>query len=98
MAALLSGCATPSTTINKIHIGMTEAEVIKVMGEPVGRGESKDGTKMLYYSLQEYVGQPPLPYAIEMQNGKVESYGRDAGISAGSPAAIPMPIVTPVVR
>ena len=58
LAALLAaGCQTPSTLLNKVHLGMSEAEVVKILGQSASMAESKDGSKTLYYTLRENMGQ-----------------------------------------
>jgi hypothetical protein len=96
LAALLAaGCYTQSSQLNKVHLGMSEAEVVKILGQPVSRAENKDGTTSLYYSLQEIFGSPPVPYSVMLVNGKVDSYGRDAGTTQTRQT---VPVVVPVVH
>jgi hypothetical protein len=94
VALLAAGCYTPSSQMNQVHLGMSEAEVVKILGQPVSRAENKDGTT-LYYSLQEIFGSPPVPYSVTLVNGKVDSYGRDAGATQ---TRQPMPVLVPVVH
>lgn len=94
-ALLMAGCYTPSSEMNQVHLGMGEADVIKVLGQPVSRGESKDGSLTLYYSLQEIFGSPPQPYSVHLTAGKVDSYGRD---SVENQTRQTVPIVVPVVH
>jgi len=95
-ALLLAGCHTPSTQLNYVHLGMNEAEVIKILGQPVSMAESKDGGKTLYYELAEgsKSGADPAPYSVKLVNGKVDSYGRDGGQKTSEP----MPVVVPMVH
>jgi outer membrane protein assembly factor BamE (lipoprotein component of BamABCDE complex) len=95
VALLAAGCYTQSTQLNKVHLGMSEAEVVKILGEPVSRAESKDGTTSFYYSLQEIFGSPPVPYSIKLVNGKVDSYGRDDGATQ---TRQPMPVIVPMAH
>ena len=74
-----------------MHLGMSEAEVVKILGQPESSAEIKGGGKTLYYSLTEWhVGF--IPYSVKLVDGKVDSYGRDGG--ATSPQTVP--IITPV--
>ena len=57
---------------------MTEPEVVKVLGKPVSRAESKDGSSTLFYTLAENAGLDAGAYSVHMLNGKVDSYGRDS--------------------
>ncbi len=93
-AMLAAGCYTQSSRINTVHLGMSEAECVKVLGQPVSRAQNKDGTT-LYYSLQEMFGSPPVPYSVTLVNGKVDSYGRDAGPTQ---TRQPMPVIVPMVH
>jgi hypothetical protein len=75
------GCATPASSINAVHIGMSKTEVIAVMGKP--SSVTADGTaEYLNYSLAEngvdgaYFTQSKTPYEVKLVNGKVVSYGR----------------------
>lgn len=75
---IISGCAT-SGIINKVQIGMSKGEVIKVMGEPVSVS-AKSGTEYLNYKLSE-TGDDAFrgwtsPYYVRLIDGKVDSYGR----------------------
>ena len=46
-------------------------------------------------SLQEMFGSPPVPYSVTLVNGKVDSYGRDAGPTQ---TRQPMPVIVPMVH
>ena len=94
VSLLAAGCYTQSSRINTVHLGMSEADVVKVLGQPVSRAQNKDSTT-LYYSLQEIFGSPPVPYSVTLVNGKVDSYGRDAGATQ---TRQPMPVVVPMVH
>lgn len=94
-ALFMAGCYTPSSEMNQVHLGMSQADVIKVLGQPVSRGESKDGSVTLYYSLQEIFGSPPQPYSVHLSGGKVDSYGRD---SVETQTRQTVPVVVPVVH
>ena len=92
---LVAGCQTSSTQLNKVHLGMSEAEAVKILGEPASRAESKDGSVTLYYTLRENIGSINSPYSVKLVNGKVDSYGRDAG---GTQTTQPTPVIVPVVH
>ena len=91
---LLAGCYTPSSEMNQVHLGMAEKDVVKVMGTPVSRGEDKEGSVTLYYSLQEIFGSPPMPYSVHLTDGKVDSYGRS---EVNAPQRTVSPVVVPIV-
>jgi hypothetical protein len=94
-ALLLTGCYTPSSQMNQVHLGMSEKDVVKVMGEPVSRGESPDGSVTLYYSLQEIFGSPPMPYSVHLMDNKVDSYGR---AEVDAPQRTVSPIIVPIAH
>jgi len=78
MAIALSACAT-AHKMNKVQLGMTKAEVIKVMGPPVSISAQR-GSEYLNYSFSETDDQAfygiTKPYYVRLINGRVESYGR----------------------
>jgi hypothetical protein len=90
--AVLSGCVAPAAKINNVSIGMTKAEVLKVMGSPTSITADRNA-EYLNYSLGEDPGTPGIgtPYEIKLVNGKVESFGR----SSQAPAKR-KPVVVPV--
>ncbi|HTY86242.1 MAG TPA: outer membrane protein assembly factor BamE [Candidatus Acidoferrum sp.] len=94
LAALLAaGCQTSSKQMNKVHLGMTEAQVVKVLGTPASRAESKDGSLTLYYTLREnMVGSLNAPYSVRLVAGKVDFYGRDNAAQGGPAGAVIMPV------
>lgn len=89
LVVLLAGCYTTASHINEIHLGMTEPEVIKVLGQPTNRAESKDEGVTLNYSLMEQVGVPAQPYYVKLMDGKVDSYGRLGQTKGQPPLYIP---------
>ena len=74
----LCGCATAGR-INRVSLGMSKEEVIKVMGRPVSTSAEK-GTEYLNYKLAETSTDDAYgistPYAVCLRGGKVVSYGR----------------------
>jgi hypothetical protein len=76
---------------------MAEPDVIKIMGKPQSRAESKDGSVRLYYSLIEGPGAV-FPYTIVLVNGKVDAYGRDGAQNADHLGITPMPVMVPLVH
>ncbi len=80
VALLLAGCQTSSTAINNIRPGMSEREVVAILGKPKARVSNTDGTTTLDYTLNESrVQSLHAPYFVRMVDGKVESYGRGSG-------------------
>ncbi len=45
-AILAAGCKTSSKELNKVHLGMPEAEVVKILGEPESQAETKTAAKL----------------------------------------------------
>ena len=72
--SVLAACAGRQTA--NLSVGMTKAEVISLLGTPIGFGG--DGNKeYLNYSYHENLfGREPVPYTVVLQDGKVVSYGR----------------------
>ena len=72
----LVGCVT-AQKMNKLNLGMTKAEVIKVMGNPTSIS-AKGNTEYLNYRLKETTDMYEwgTMYFIRIIDGKVDSYGR----------------------
>ncbi len=75
---IIAGCAT-SGIINSVQLGMTQEEVIAVMGKPVSVS-AQGGSKYLNYKLSETDDDAfygfTTPYYVRLIDGKVESFGR----------------------
>lgn len=81
----LIGCATVPT-LNSVSIGMTKADVIKIMGTPASVS-AQNNTEYLIYSCKTSLAKALLLGAlaacpgdsrdkfVRLVNGKVESYG-----------------------
>lgn len=87
LAILLTGCVKHSSRMNRVSMGMTKPEVIKVMGKPVSVTADKHA-EYLNYSLLERFGVI-IPYEVKMVNGAVESFGR-VGPQAQTPLIAPI--------
>jgi outer membrane protein assembly factor BamE (lipoprotein component of BamABCDE complex) len=65
--------------MNKVQIGMTKSEVIKIIGNPTSVS-AKDKSEYLNYRLSETDDQAwdgiTVPYYVRLINGRVDSYGR----------------------
>jgi hypothetical protein len=94
---LCMGCNTPSREVSKVRLGMSESEVVRILGEPVSSAETKEG-KELYYSLKEgpsgLVGVPYGQYVFMIVDGKLERYGRQGQPPAAGSA--PLYVAPPV--
>jgi hypothetical protein len=76
IAATLSGCATHARRMNQMALGMTKAEVVRLLGEPASTSAT-EGTELLNYSfIEERVWGFPSPYYVMLREGRVVSYGR----------------------
>jgi outer membrane protein assembly factor BamE (lipoprotein component of BamABCDE complex) len=88
---LLTSCATSASKIDQIHIGMTRAKVIEIMGDPVFT-EGKENHETLVFNLSESrVSEAAFGgvmrglnigknhYRVELVDGKVTAYFRAEG-------------------
>jgi hypothetical protein len=99
-ALCLAGCLTPASKINAVHLGMTKAEVLAVMGPPTSVTADQTA-EYLNYSLAEGMRTgytaTQSPYEVKLVNGKVVSYGRAGNPPPGGRGPVfipqPMPIV-----
>jgi hypothetical protein len=71
-------CATAGK-MNHLNVGMTEAEVIALLGQPVSISASQD-VKYLNYRFSEtsddaFIGVTS-PYFVQIKDGKVSAFGR----------------------
>jgi hypothetical protein len=81
---LLDACQTTTRTTNQISVGMTQAEVIRAVGEPFSKSaEVADGVVMEKWIYKETTwdqggwswNRTVSDSAIIFRNGKVVSYG-----------------------
>jgi hypothetical protein len=76
---VVSGCATTSKKMNKLSLGMTKEQVMKIMGEPTS-ASATDGVEYMNYTLYESGTANQLgigtPYFVRIKGGAVESFGR----------------------
>jgi tetratricopeptide (TPR) repeat protein len=86
LTVMLVGCASPSSKINAVHVGMTSADVIKVMGQPNSTSaqvgieymiyQLSDGTKLGIANGHLWSDQRMNSYYVRIKNNVVDSYGR----------------------
>ncbi len=76
IALTLWGCMT-AHKMNRVGLGMTKAEVISAIGNPVSVS-AQGQAEYLNYSFSETFadGARTTPYYVRLVDGKVESYGR----------------------
>lgn len=80
MLFLVSGCAS-SNMMNAVDLGMSEDEVVAVMGEPDSTS-AVENSLFLRYRL--WAGGFFLDdYFVELKNGKVTAYGRVGDFGLG---------------
>lgn len=81
LAFFVVGCQSiiygTASDLNRIALGMTKEEVIKVMGDPVST--SVDGDKneeeLIYKRMKHTISDWPRTYAVTLRNGKVVKWG-----------------------
>jgi len=77
----VAGCGSVAAKLNDIHIGMTKAEVIGILGKPDTTSAQANIEYLTYYLETEsssrfgYTGTD-RPYMVRLVEGKVESFGR----------------------
>jgi len=77
LALSLMGCQTmiygSATDFNKLSVGMSKADVIKTLGDPVST--SADGDKaeeyLIYKRMKHTVSSWPRTYKVTLRDGKV---------------------------
>jgi hypothetical protein len=80
IAAGTLGCAD-STALNQIHIGMTRAEIISLLGQPDSTSAQANIEYLTYYLMaNSSTYERELPYFVRLVDGKVESFGRFASM------------------
>ncbi|SRR6266498_5939354 len=81
---VLTSCATSAKRLNSLSVGMSKAEVLRIMGAPEST-RATSGTEILVYTLKERTALPgeaigPFgineKYFVKLVDGKVQSYGR----------------------
>ena len=77
----LCGCQAmiygTASDFENISIGMTKAEVIKVLGSPVSvsADEDKGEEYLIYKRMKHAISAWPRTYSVTLRNGKVIKYG-----------------------
>lgn len=78
-ALLLTACMTPTSRLNKISVGMTQAEGTAAIGEPVSKAAQGDAEVFRYHlSTPEQIMWTGgyNEYFVRFVGGRVESFGR----------------------
>jgi hypothetical protein len=78
---LASSCATPSSKMIEVSIGMTKNEVIKQLGMPQTVRANGGQEELIYQMANSENGcwsvMCTSPYKVVIVNGVVTAYGRD---------------------
>ncbi len=79
VSIILTGCAH-GTSLNRISVGMTKAQVIDEIGEPESVA-AQNGIEVMRYDFwkdfwQRKPGDWKSEFYVRLVNGRVESYGR----------------------
>ena len=78
--ALLVGCNT-AAQLNNIHIGMSKAEVMSILGTPNSTSAQANVEYLTYYLEGDAYYGRDQPYMVRLADGKVESFGRFAQLT-----------------
>jgi hypothetical protein len=98
----LVGCATSSTALNHVSVGMTKAQVVAIVGEPQST-RANQGVEYLIYKLGEGFSLHNAPhqvqdlYFVRITRGFVDSYGKVGDFNSTHPpeAQIDLNVNTP---
>jgi hypothetical protein len=82
-ACILVGCGTTSTALNKISLGMTKPEVIKILGNP-HTTSAKGQTEYLTYNLENEGMGGKREFFVRLINGNVDAFGRSGDFDTTS--------------
>jgi len=77
----MAGCQAmiygTASDFEKISLGMSKSETIKILGSPVS--VSADGDKgeeyLIYKRMKHAISEWPRTYVVTMRNGKIVKYG-----------------------
>lgn len=86
----MAGCASPSTRMKDVEIGMSKADAINIMGEPDSIAASP-AAEHLVYRHKEWGEWYQRTYYVTLVDGKVYAFGQqplsDAQINQNQAAA-----------
>jgi hypothetical protein len=74
-AIWLAGCATSSSKLNGVHLGMTKTSLIQKIGAPDSTS-GQGNVEYLTYYLKNDATVGNQPYMVRLIDQKVESFGR----------------------
>ena len=73
---LLAGCKSgwiSGKQMNRLSLGMSKAEVKKILGEPHS-SEARDGVDLMWY-LEDQGQWKHVPYYVGFKDGKLSTFG-----------------------
>src|SRR5579872_3800338 len=73
-AAWLCGCASVSSDLNKINLGMSRNQVVHQLGQPHSVGAEQNVVILTYFMRRENMGGMQA-YIVKLVNGQVVMYG-----------------------
>lgn len=80
ICVLLAGCTTTIHRVNKLNLGMTKDEVVKVMGQPYMTMSPGGGVERMQYKLRRMRWPLKVPliydYVVCLSDGRVVAYGQ----------------------
>jgi len=78
LALLLAACATVGRDFSfedaqRIKLGMTEAQVVQIMGKPTNKSIDGTGELWMWIYVTSTIGSPPnsKSFAVKIKNGEV---------------------------
>jgi hypothetical protein len=77
----VAGCATSSSKLNRLSLGMSRDEVVKVLGKPHSVAAQGDTEVLGYNLLNKGVGDLK-EFAVRLTQGRVDLYGDRASIGS----------------
>lgn len=84
LVVLFAGCApTNFDKLNRVSIGMTKQEVIRVAGNPDSISANKERVFLIYHLREELrLVAPRVPYFVLLEGGQVTEYGKVGDFSS----------------
>ena len=76
VALLVAGCAT-ADKLNAVQLGMSEADVIGILGSPKSTS-AQGSTEYMNYDFYDHKNNVgfPVPHFVRLIDGRVESFGK----------------------
>ena len=91
---VVAACANARLT-ERLHVGMTKAEVVAAMGPPLSFGADQQSEVLYYRLFEEDLASQPHTYFVRLVAGQVESFGRVAESSQPSEFVTSLPGAAP---